>query len=94
MKMNEKIAEHIAKAHLVPFTVNGHAYRGKHLESLHLIVQVKINVFESGFFNGDICTVMYEGEDGRLVIKRFKDGYIDMIDKKQLSFPTWGAYPF
>lgn len=66
----------------------------KMLESADIVVRVVVNVFNEGFWNRDICRVLYEFEDGRLYIKRLEDGHEGIVSKQQVKYPKWEEYEF
>lgn len=68
--------------------------KGKNLESLYLIVKVSRNLYQQGFMNMDICHVLGETLDNKLVIRRIEDNYKGIVEKKDVRFPEWKAYEF
>lgn len=66
----------------------------KWLEGAHIIVKVTQNLYNKGFYNGDICEVLAELENGNLWIKRLKDNHQDIIEKIHLKRATWEKYDF
>lgn len=66
----------------------------KWLEGLRITVKVSQNLFDKGFFNGDICEVLAELENGNLWIKRLEDNHQDIVDKKYLRRAEWQKYDF
>ena len=74
--------------------MNGKKILGKNLQSLYLVVKVAINLPHEGFCNMDVCYVLGETHDGKLVIKRIEDNHKGIVDKKHVRFPEWKPYDF
>lgn len=66
--------------------------RGKMLDHLGLIVKAKFNLFESELWNGDICRVVAQLDNGNLYIKRLEDGKVAEVSKEKVSLPKWENY--
>jgi len=93
-KMKEKIKEYIMMQpnYINIINVNGEMIKGKYLKNIDIIVKININVFDVGFSNRDICRIIGETIDNKLVVKRLEDGKIGIVDKKQVSLPIWERY--
>jgi len=72
--------------------VNGEKVQGKYLENIDLIVKINVNIFNVGFCNRDICRIVGETIDGKIVVKRLEDGKIEIIEKNKISLPVWEKY--
>jgi len=72
--------------------VNGKMIKGKYLENIDLIIKVNINVFDAGFSNRDICRIIGETIDNKIVVKRLKDGKVGIVEKSKVSLPVWEKY--
>lgn len=94
--MDNKIKEFIeneAKMGVITI-INGEKIFGKILNNLHLIVKVNVNLYHEEYFNGDICEVLGETLDGRLILKRIEDNKENIISKNQVSSAEWISYKF
>lgn len=67
---------------------------GKILRGLYLVVKMNINLYEVGFLNGDVCLVLGETDDDKLVLKRIEDGKEGIVNKDQVSSADWIPYKF
>lgn len=74
--------------------INGEKIVGKHLKHLHLIVKVNINTYDAELSNQDICEVLGETLEGKLVIQRLYDKHIGIINKERVSIPDWQPYSY
>lgn len=74
--------------------INGENRKVKLVESLSIIVKVNRNLYKSEFMNHDICQVIAETENNKVVLKRLNDGHLGIADKDEVSYPKWEAYPF
>ena len=94
--MDERIKEFIKNEALIgTITIlNGEHIKGKILYGLYLVVKTNINLYDIGFFNGDVCLVRGETLDNNLVIKRIKDQKEGIVDKNKISSADWITYKF
>lgn len=74
--------------------IDGECVVGKILDRLYLTVKTNINIYEVGFSNGDVCKVLGETNEGKLVIKRIEDGKEGIVHKNQVNSAEWVVYKF
>ena len=94
--MDDKVNHFIENTALIGniTVINGEQIYGKILNGLYLVVKTNINLYEVGFFNGDVCLVLGETLDGKLVLKRIKDNKEGIVKKAQVSSAEWVPYKF
>jgi len=92
--MKNKIKNYINNQPICPTIaiINGERIQGKYLENIDLIVKINVNIFNVGFCNRDICRIVGETIDGKIVVKRLEDGKIEIIEKNKISLPVWEKY--
>ena len=92
--MKNKIKNYINNQPICPTIaiINGERIQGKYLENIDLIIKVNINVFDTGFCNRDICRIIGETIDGKLVVKRLEDYKIGVIETSKLTLLVWEKY--
>ena len=92
--MKNKIKNYISNQPICPTIaiINGEKIQGKYLENIDIIIKININVFDAGFSNRDICRIIGETIDDKLVVKRLEDGKIGIVEKNKVSFPIWERY--
>ena len=92
-RVNELIRKYISKLPIIGLIdVNEEEIEGKYLEDIDLIVRVNINIHKVGLFNRDICKVIGETIDGKIIVKKLEDGIIRIIEKRQVDLPMWLEY--
>jgi len=93
-KMKDKVKEYIAKQpdYINLININGEMIKGKYLKDIDIIVKVNINNFNTGFLNRDICRVIGETVDGKIVLQRLEDGHTGIVEKEQIKLPVWEKY--
>jgi len=69
---------------------------GKNLKDMknYLVVKVTRNLHQQGFWNMDICYVLGETVNERLVIQRLEDNHLGIVKKENVRYPEWKAYEF
>lgn len=93
--MVQRINEQIQRISiLADLHINKEPTRAKWLDTFHIIVKTNRNLYDIGFFKDNICKVIAETEEKKLVVKRMEDNIYAVVDKKDVSYPTWGGYPF
>jgi len=92
--MKNKIKNYINNQPICPTIaiINGERIQGKYLENIDLIIKVNVNVFNVGFCNRDICRIVGETIDSKLIVKRLEDGKIGIVEKNKVSLPVWEKY--
>jgi len=92
--MKNKIKNYINNQPICPTIaiINGERIQGKYLENIDLIIKVNVNVFNVGFCNRDICRIIGETIDDKLVVKRLEDDKVGIIEKSKVSLPVWEKY--
>ena len=92
--MKNKIKNYIKEQPICPTIaiINGERIQGKYLENIDLIVKININDYDAEFLNRDICRIIGETIDNRLILKRLEDGKIAIVKKYKISFPVWERY--
>jgi len=92
--LKNKIKNYINKQPICPniAIINGERIQGKYLENIDLIVKINTNVFDAGFCNRDICRIIGETIDGKLVVKRLEDYKIGVIETSKLTLLVWEKY--
>ena len=93
-QMKELIRKHIDKqSNESIINVNGREIIGKYLEDIDLIVRMNSNVYSFGFLNcRDICRVIGETLEGKIIVKRLEDGHVGIVVKEKLDLPMWLEY--
>ena len=93
-RMKEVIRKHIDNQPIYPTIaiINGERIQGKYLENIDLIVRININNFDAGLWNRDICRVIGETFDGKIVLRRLEDGHTGIVEKEQIKLPVWEKY--
>lgn len=81
---------------LVIGIVDNEKIEGKYLGDMknYLVVKVSRNLFQEGFLNMDICYVLGETVDNKLLIQRLDDNHTGIVEKKHVLFSEWKAYEF
>jgi len=92
--MKNKIKNYINNQPICPTItiINGEKIQGKYLENIDLIIKVNVDVFNAGFSNRDICRIIGETIDDKLVVKRLEDGKVGIVEKNKVSLPVWEKY--
>ena len=90
-RIKETIKKYIAKQPICPTIaiINGERIEGKYLENIDLIVRINRNNFDAGLWNRDICRVVGETNDGKIVVKQLETGAMCIVDKSQVDLPMW-----
>jgi len=92
-RVNELIKKHISKLPIIGLIdVNGEEIKGKYLEDIDLIVRVNINIHKVGLFNRDICRVIGETIDEKIIVKKLEDDHVGIVEKRQVDLPMWLEY--
>ena len=93
-KMKEKIKEYIMMQpnYINIINVNDEMIKGKYLKNIDIIVKININVFDAELWNRDICRVIGETIDNKIVVQRLEDGKVGIVKKEQISLPIWERY--
>jgi len=96
--LEDKINQEIKKRSntLVIGIVNDKRIMGKYLGDMknYLVVKISHNLFAEGFWNMDICYILGETDDNKLLIQRIEDSYTGIVEKKYVQFSEWKAYEF
>ena len=92
--MKNKIKNYIKEQPIRPniAIINGEKIQGKYLENIDIIVKININDYSVGFLNRNICRIVGETIDGKLVVQRLEDGKIGIVEKNKVSLPVWEKY--
>ena len=93
---DKKIDEYIQKVpdDKIIGVIYGQKVIGKNFSNIHLAVKISRNLFNEGFWNMDICYVLGETRDEKLVVQRIDDQHIGIVDKKDVRYPEWKQYEF
>jgi len=93
-KINQAIQERSST--LVIGIVNNEKIVGKFLGDMknYLVVKISRNLFQEGFMNMDICYVLGETSDNKLLVQRLEDKHMGIVEKKYVKFPEWKSYEF
>lgn len=93
---NEKIRQYIEKVpdNKTIGVINSQEVKGKYFSCISLVVKISRNLFTEGLRNMDICYVLGETTDGKLLVKRIEDNHIGIVNKEDVRYPEWNSYEF
>ena len=76
--------------------IEGEQIIGKNLKDMknYLVVKVSRNLPKQGFWNMDVCYVLGETVNERLVIQRLEDKYLGIVKKEDVTLTAWKKYEF
>ena len=93
-RMKEVIRKHIDNQPIYPTIaiINGERIQGKYLENIDLIVRININNFDAGLWNRDICRVVGETINGKIIVRNLENGIVGIVEKRKVDLPMWLEY--
>jgi len=92
-RMKEVIRKHIDEQPIISMILtNGEEIEGKYLENIDLIVRINVNIHKVGLCNRDICRIVGETIDEKIIVKRLEDNHVGVVIKEKLDLPMWLEY--